>query len=558
MDLLLNSLQNLFFESEIGFILTDKRSGTVEYFNKSASNTFDTAEITEGEVCNFLTDAFNVQRVGSKPFITNYHNKVLRIECSEITLNNITKVAYKITDITIQKYHENKLYILEAMTNAITDAVYVIDRKGNEIFYNNKIIRFEPSHREQMLADLMKVFKTGKSIFEQYKIFLSKDNQKIHMLTSILPIIKDNETMAVFSVNKNITQLKNLLTRAIDLQIHSHNHQSHNMTKYKFDDIIGESTAIKLAIDKAKKASASIAPILLYGETGTGKELFAQSIHNYSPRAAEPFIAVNCGAIPDTLLENLLFGTVKGAFTGAENSAGLFEQAGRGTLLLDEINSLNTNLQAKLLRVLQEMSIRRLGDNKEKSVNCRIISSTNIEPLKLLTSGKLREDFYFRISVINLTIPALRERKEDILLLSDYYLNKLNKFYNTTAVSLSTEVNNTFLNYSWPGNIRELSHILEGITAVIDDTVIDIQHLPNNFRPLSTQGQIFITHLNEMNTEITPLSILLKKVEKEFIITALVKNANNITKAAEVLGMQRQNLQARMKKLNIGKTINYK
>lgn len=450
---------------------------------------------------------------------------------------------------------EPSLY-LQAITNYMQDAIYVINKHGDELFYNNRIERFEPSQREDMLEELRSVFITGRPSFDKYKKYRTIDHREVHMLSTIIPIKRDGEIVAVCSINKNITEMAHLLNKVYKLQEQLQNCGSSNKlqngTSYDFSCLIGKSPQLIKLIDKAKKAALSSSPILLTGETGTGKEILAQSIHNYGPVAAQPFVALNCAAIPETLLESMIFGTTKGAFTGAENTPGLLEQAGKGTLFLDEINSMSLVLQAKMLRILEEKKFRRLGSNQEATVNCRIISSTNMDCHKLLAEHKMREDFYYRIAVVNLNISPLRERQEDILLLASYFINKFNKVYGKHITRLSTDLESLLLSHTWPGNVRELCHVLENAVSFSDnEATLSSAYLPDYFYK---QALPFLSDaFTKASKQSLPLT--LDQLERKLIIDALATNKGNITKAALTLGIHRQNLQVRLKKLNITKQV---
>jgi arginine utilization regulatory protein len=233
-------------------------------------------------------------------------------------------------------------------------------------------------------------------------------SKRVHIIHNMYPYFDNNEIVGCFSINKNIVQIDNMLINIYRQQqqsgIDEKTNAPINGTRFNLNDIIGESPTIKKCVESAYKISKHKSNVLIYGETGTGKELFAQGIHNASSNRKEPFVAINCSAIPSNLLESLLFGTIKGAFTGALETKGLFEQAGGGTLFLDEVNSMSIDMQPKLLRVLQEKKYRRIGDTKDKNVRCRVISSINIEPVKAIKLGQLRQDLYYRIATVIITI----------------------------------------------------------------------------------------------------------------------------------------------------------
>jgi arginine utilization regulatory protein len=299
--------------------------------------------------------------------------------------------------------------------------------------------------------------------------------------------------------------------------------------------------------------------VLIVGETGSGKELFAQSILNDSSRFSAPFISQNCAALPDNLIESLLFGTKRGAFTGAIDQPGLFEQANGGTLLLDEINSLNFNLQAKLLRVLQEKTIRRVGDTKDTPVDVRVIANINEDPIDAITNNHLRKDLYYRLGVVAVFIPPLRERKEDIPLLVQHIIEKYNDRFQMNVKGLAEDVKQSFMEYEWHGNVRELEHIIEGAMNIMmeDEEIILYSHLPYQYRnkmhikdrmiPLSTVD----TFIKEREDIAAPLKDQMELFEKSYIQNVLKKNEFNISRTATILGLSRQSLQYRMKKLDL-------
>lgn len=250
---------------------------------------------------------------------------------------------------------------------------------------------------------------------------------------------------------------------------------------YVFDDIIGENSYLMDMINIAKSSAKHTAPVIIWGESGTGKELFAQAIHAASPRCKHPFIPINCATVPETLFEAILFGTTKGAFTSATERPGLFEEANGGTLAFDELNSMPKSLQVKLLRALQEKKIRRLGSNKEIPVDVRIISMLNESPLEAIHRGALRRDLYYRLAVEVLSLPPLRQRKEDILPLAHAFIKEINQRHQH-EILLDESVIHIFDNYDWPGNIRELRNVIEAASYRLDyGGTIYLGNLPQHF-----------------------------------------------------------------------------
>lgn len=341
---------------------------------------------------------------------------------------------------------------------------------------------------------------------------------------------------------------------------------------YTFDSIIGASEAIRQCIQQARLVAITNSTVLLFGETGTGKELFAQSIHNASQRPNGPFVAINCGAIPTSLVESQLFGYESGAFTGArkEGQQGLFEQASGGTLFLDEISEMELELQSRLLRVLQEREVVRIGGKKRIAVDVRIIASTNKDLWQMVVNGKFRQDLYYRLNVVDLRIPLLRERTEDIPLLTRHFIKQFSSTFGTFARDISPKALECLIHYSWPGNIRELQNCIErtinlcaheiiqqdDLPALIKNCVHHILNDTNDSQQYPVGGSA-LTKLPEPFTDepYPPIPDRLKGttqvVEKAAILRALEEVGNNRRKAAEKLGISTTTLWRKMKQLGL-------
>ena len=307
-----------------------------------------------------------------------------------------------------------------------------------------------------------------------------------------------------------------------------------------YDDIISVSKAMKEIKDLALKASQYNTTVLITGESGTGKELIAKCIHKNSNRCDNNFVAVNCAAIPDTLLESELFGYIKGAFTGAnESKIGLIENADEGTLFLDEIGDFPTHLQTKLLRVLQEQEVRRIGENKEKKINLRVIAASNSDLEEEVRTGTFRSDLYYRLNVLPIHIPSLRARKEDIPHLVDHFITKYNKKLDRNVKGLGKEASNKIMEYPWYGNVRELENTIERSMIMTDTDIIEDIDLPDvqNKRSLPIDTWVEELSLDEAKG----------RIEKAYIEDALEKTNGNRTKAAELLGISRRNLLYKLK-----------
>ena len=313
-------------------------------------------------------------------------------------------------------------------------------------------------------------------------------------------------------------------------------------------EIIGRSAQMQRLMESIDMVAPSDATILIESESGTGKELVAEAIHAKSPRAERPLVKVNCGAIPENLLEDELFGHEKGAFTGAESRRrGRFEMADGGTVFLDEIGEMPTHLQVKLLRVLQERRFERLGGSQTISVDVRVIAATNMDLEQAVTEGRFREDLYYRINVVQLQLPPLRERREDVLLLASYFLKRFCEQNDKPIKTLSNDAEQQLLEYSWPGNVRELENCMERAVIMGRGDEIGVDDLQFGGRQAATTPQDKDSLLDGLFEE----SLSLSDVEKELIRKALEKTAGNQSKAAELLGLTRRTLQYRIEKYGL-------
>jgi Nif-specific regulatory protein len=323
-------------------------------------------------------------------------------------------------------------------------------------------------------------------------------------------------------------------------------------------NIVGKNDKLRKVMDQVRTVAATTAPVLITGETGTGKELVAKVVHFLSDRADKKFISVNCAAIPENLLESELFGFEKGAFTGAVgNKKGKFEIADTGTLFLDEIGEMPLHLQSKLLRAIQEKEIEPLGSERTIKVDIRIIAATNRNLEKLSAEGKFRSDLYFRLNVINLTLPSLRERKDDIPLLVDFFIKKFNKVYNKTIIGIDKKVEDAFMSYDWPGNIRELENTMERATIMSKGNLVDISLIPDSINPdkrgreegFNIKSYILDEIKKSHETEI--YNDVIGKLDKILIEEMLIETGYNKSRTAEMLGINRNTLKSKIKEYKI-------
>jgi DNA-binding NtrC family response regulator len=311
-----------------------------------------------------------------------------------------------------------------------------------------------------------------------------------------------------------------------------------------FGSLIGNSPEMRKIYQVIEQAAPTSASVLITGESGTGKELVAQTIHQLSPRAAFQFIAINCAAIPETLLESEIFGHEKGAFTGAaDRRPGCFELADRGTLFLDEIGEMTPATQVKLLRVLQEQKFRRLGGRVEQSVDVRIIAATNADPVEAVRQGKLREDLYYRLNVFSLRLPPLRERKEDLPLLIQAFINEFNTRNQKSVAGVDSEAMRMLEQHTWPGNVRELRNVIERATILAPGQFIEPKHLP----PV-VEGEVPVSKEAPMALA---AGITVEEAERRLIMMTLAHTRDNKTRAAEILGISLKTLHNKLNKLRL-------
>ncbi len=317
----------------------------------------------------------------------------------------------------------------------------------------------------------------------------------------------------------------------------------------KDEIILGTSEAIKSLLSDIEKVAPTESWVLITGENGSGKELVAKLIHKKSNRANQPFIDVNCAAIPEELIESELFGHEKGSFTGAiEQKKGKFDLADGGTLFLDEIGDMSMRTQAKILRILQEQKFERVGGHEVIKVNVRVIAATNKDLLKEIENGTFREDLYYRLNVVPLNVPPLRERKEDIPILAKYFLNKFSFEHNGYSKEITEKALTLLKKHEWQGNVRELKNLMERLVILVEDDVIEEKHVR---KFLLTSSEENINDCNNLIDMYDNLSECTKAFEKMFIEKKIIKNNGNITKTAESIGITRRNLYRKMKALNI-------
>lgn len=444
--------------------------------------------------------------------------------------------------------------ILTALLNHASEAVCIINDREEVEYWNPRAeILYGIKAREIIGQPVSKFFpnvlvsrslKENRVIHESYH----QPREGAHVLITAAPIQAENRVIGSLSLERDIgdvVYLNQELTRTSTTVKKLRKEISRLTQKNAFATIYGHSTIIKETINLAKKFAATDASLLIRGESGTGKELFARAIHEESKRYNQPFIAVNCGALPSLLFESELFGYEGGAFTGAERGGkpGKFELAEGGTLFLDEIGELEPSLQAKLLRALQEKVFYRVGGTRPIKVNVRIIAATNRDLEAMIKAGTFREDLYYRLNVLTLTLPPLREHKEDLPELAFLLVQELASIHQKQIQEIEPEVMVAFMNYNWPGNVRELRNILERMVILAEDIILRRDTLPAHLRldklnlaPARTSG---------------PLPEVTSATERQLICAALEKTNYNKAEAARLLGIPRSSLYYKMKTLGL-------
>ncbi|MCP1159707.1 sigma-54 interaction domain-containing protein [Bacillus infantis] len=470
---------------------------------------------------------------------------------------DITEVVNLAEEITNLKEIQT---MLQAIIQSSDEAISVVDENGKGLLINPAYTRITGLTEEQVIgqpatADIsegesvhMKVLQSRRAV---RGAAMRVGPGKKEVVVNVAPVIVDGKLKGSVGVIHDMSEIKSLnreLTRARQI-IRTLE------AKYSFEDIIGTSEEMTLAIEQAKLGAKTPATILLRGESGTGKELFAHAIHNASGRKYNKFIRVNCAALSETLLESELFGYEEGAFSGAKRGGkrGLFEEAHNGSIFLDEIGEMTANTQAKLLRVLQENEITRVGGTKPIPINVRIIAATNVNLEKGIAAGTFREDLYYRINRMPIHIPPLRNRKQDIPQLCSRLIQKINQEYGRNVDKASEEAISALMSYDWPGNVRELDNILGRAIIFMGyhETEIEVRHLPEMILKQHKGETPASSVPEEYGGNDAPLAELVENFEASMIKRALDKHNGNKTAAAKSLGLSVRNLYYKLEKYNL-------
>ncbi len=467
----------------------------------------------------------------------------------------------------------NKDY-LEDVLAQIESSVCVVDRDRKIVYVNNlgkqRLFHGQDLDKPSMYevfpnltyetSVIERVFATGKPQMNQICSWADMRGEHHISMISVFPIMADNEVVAVCEAAEPLDGLSSESKDFLNNKLPHINEIlkggfKQDESYYTIDDIVGDSDAIRSLKHRILLAIRSPANLLIYGETGTGKEMIAQSVYSSYKKHDMPFIAQNCAAIPESLLESSLFGTVKGSFTGAETRPGLFELANKGILFLDEINSMSAGLQAKVLRAIQERMVRRVGGLKEVPLDFRLVTATNTRPNKLLAEGTLRRDFFYRISVMYLEAPALRERREDIPLLTKRFIDEFNATYNKNIAGFDQRSMTFFMEYDWPGNVRELKHVVERSVSICSKKVIPFDR-DIMFPFAEDEIALGKAPLPELSHDTAvwigeSLKQSLANFEISLLKRAIEQSGGNLVKAAQVLDVPPQTLQNKLAKYGL-------
>lgn len=454
--------------------------------------------------------------------------------------------------------------MMAAIFNATQDAISVVDQNGNGVLINPAYTRLTGYSEKDIIGrhctvDLsegdsvhLKVLETGEPVKSTR---IRTGHMKREVLVEAAPIIVNEELRGSVAVIHDLSEINKLLVELDQAKQIIRNLEA----KYTFEDIKGGHTGLLMAVEKAKMAAQTPATIILRGESGTGKELFAHAIHNASSRRYNQFVRVNCAALSESLLESELFGYDEGAFTGAVKGGkvGLFERADKGTIFMDEIGEISLTMQSKLLRVLQEKEVVRVGGTKPIAIDVRVISATNVDLEKAVAEGHFRKDLYYRLNVFPIQILPLRERKEDIQELVDFLIQKFNQEYGRNVSDVSDEALEMIYGYDWPGNVRELENFVGRamINMKIGEKTMNSSHLPPMIQRALLPGERRLAAAYEravsldVHYEDKSLDELLRDAEKRIISAALTSCGGNRELAADKLGVSLRNLYYKLKKL---------
>lgn len=486
-----------------------------------------------------------------------------------------TIVGSKSSPTILMKQDLDREYFMKAALDLVDEGIQIYDKNAYAVFINDISRRIssipdnvsvEGRHLLDMypldddVSTTLTSLRTERPVINRVDHYNTSDGAFVAAAYTAIPIRKYGEVVGtvVFEqnsdvVNNHIKRMKNI-QKALDSYVDPNPRMP--FTGYTFDNIIGHGDALEEAISIAKRVSSQDCSVLLIGETGTGKELFAQSIHKESGRRDGKFLAINCAAVPENLIEGVLFGTVKGSFTGSEDRVGYMEEASGGTLFLDELNSMSLAMQSKILRAVQENTIRKVGGSEDIPIDVRIISSCNEDPFKAIRENRLRRDLFYRLSTVMINLPPLRDHPEDIETLMRARIRNTNLHFVNKVEKISPDVLDFLKSYSWPGNVRELFHVVDYAMNVTDGDTIEMEHLPKHMLD-EGKGSAYAGHREADREFFAPdwsketLQSVMDRFENEVLRQALDQYGGNISRTAAALNIKRQSLQYRINKYGI-------
>jgi PAS domain S-box-containing protein len=522
-------------------ILFEKNIGDGKYILESLKNNLAFSNLSinftdsKGHIKNVLASFTPIKRDGTVLSV------VFVFRDTKEMLSLAEEIQQKTSELIDQK---NKL---DAIFNSNIEGTFTIDNDWNITSFNSsaeKVTGYKKS--EAIGKKCWEIFNSPvcrngchmEQTLQKGKVMIGNELEILHKSGKKVPI-KVNSNILINNKNEKIGAVETFLDMS-----EIKNLSAHLSEFFKYENIVGRNKEIKQIFSVLESVSQTDSSVLITGESGTGKELAARAIHLNSSRKTGPFIAVNCSAFVESLIESELFGHEKGAFTGAiKTKIGKFELAQNGTLFLDEIGDLTTTVQTKLLRVLETREFERVGGNKIIKLNARIIAATNKNLSEEIASGRFREDLYYRINVINIHLPPLRERMDDFPLIVNHFIEIFNKKFNKNIKQFSSEAFDILLDYNWQGNIRELENVIEHCFVLCNGDVIQVECLPKRLRELKKSS------ISPVNSD---SSKGFKDAEKEFIISILERNAYNRTQTAKELNINPSTLWRKMKKFGIG------
>lgn len=430
-----------------------------------------------------------------------------------------------------------------------TDGIVIVNRNGIVEYHRISLDSYwcsqetEGRHILELYPELdadsstiLQALRTGKPTYNVLQDINNRRGQRVLLESTTIPIVVDGQVECVVDSSKY---------HAIDQRVI----RGDSGGLYTLDHIITQDAAMLTLKARIRDVAPLDSSVLIYGETGTGKELVAESLHSEGKRSGKPFVSQNCAAIPSNLLESLFFGTEKGSYTGALTRKGLLEEADGGTLFLDEINSMEIGLQAKLLKVLEEKKVRRLGGSRDIPFDVRIVAAVNEDPAKLIREHRLREDLYYRLGVVRITLPPLRKRKGDIALLTRHFIDRYNQKMKRDIRGISEQALRRLEQYSWPGNVRELQNVVEGAYVSARSEMLLVDHMADTL----DQGLMELDQepaVGDAIGEGFSLPQALEQYERELVRRAMAQSTS-ISQAARLLGVSRQNLKYRLQKFDL-------